>query len=132
MKKIAIVLFALSLSGCALFDAYFMAKYDNQEYVLINKIRTTAQLAQEKCTTPELVKIEYIKLKELNTEFSNFTQYIPRNPEANKMAKQLGELIAQSNQSYTSTSSPIFCKMKLQQVEKSAEKIQTVLGNKPR
>ena len=39
MKRILIVLFAFSLSGCALFDAYFMAKYDTTEYALVNEIK---------------------------------------------------------------------------------------------
>ena len=46
MKKlIAVALITTSLSGCALFDAYFMAGYDTTEYALVNKIKTKAELS---------------------------------------------------------------------------------------
>lgn len=132
MKKIALIIMVSLLSGCAVIDAYFMAKFDNKEYALINKIRTVAQLSQEYCDHSPTIKTKYVELKELNTEFINYTQHIPRNPEANKLAKQMGELIMQGGQAYGPNTSAIFCKMKLQQIERNAEKIQHVLGSKPR
>jgi hypothetical protein len=48
MKKLLILLF-LPLSGCALYDAYFMAKYDTNEYALVNSIKTKSFLAQSEC-----------------------------------------------------------------------------------
>jgi ubiquitin C-terminal hydrolase len=107
-----------------------MAKYDNQEYYLINSIRTKAQVAQRSCDTPVALKSEIKEIVNTSLEFKNFTQYIPRNPEAFKMAGQMVELSEQIK--FDDKTSPIFCKMKLQQVERNAEKIQTVLGSKPR
>jgi hypothetical protein len=130
MKKIALTLLVMALSGCTVFDAYFMAHYDNQEYYLINKIRTKAQVAQRSCDTPVTLKSEIKEIVNTSLEFKNFTQYIPRNPEAFKMAGQMVELSEQIK--FDDKTSPIFCKMKLQQVERNAEKIQTVLGSKPR
>lgn len=136
MKKLVIALSVVLLTGCSTlkttFDSYFMAKFDNQEYVLINKIRTTAQLAQEQCENIPAAKTKYVELRTLGEEFTNYTQYIPRNPEANKLAKQMAELIQQGNQSYGSNTSVFFCKAKFQQIERNAEKIQKVLGSKPR
>lgn len=130
IKKLALALMLVSLSGCTLLDAYLMAGYDNQEYALINKIRTKAQIAQKSCDTPPALKadIEYIKNKSL--EFKNFTQHIPRNPEAHKMGGQMVELSEQLK--FDDKTTPVFCKLKLQQVERNAEKIQQVLGSKPR
>lgn len=130
IKKLAIVTLTLSLSGCALFDAYFMAGYDNQEYVLINKIRTQAQIAAKRCDNPQSVKPEVQQMVNTAIEFKNFTQHIPRNPEAYKMAGQMVELTEQIK--FDEKTSPVFCKMKIQQVERNAEKIQQVLGSKPR
>jgi hypothetical protein len=130
IKKLAIVTLTLSLSGCALFDAYFMAGYDNQEYVLINKIRTQAQIASKRCDNPQSIKPEVQQMVNTAIEFKNFTQYIPRNPEAYKMAGQMVELTEQIK--FDEKTSPVFCKMKIQQVERNAEKIQQVLGSKPR
>ena len=136
MKKLVIALSVVLLTGCSTlqttFDSYFMAKYDNQEYVLINKIRTTAELAQEDCDQFSKAKIEFSNLQKLNKELKNFTQHIPRNPEAYKMAVQMEELINQGAKSYTDKSSVFFCKAKFQQIERNAEKIQKVLGSKPR
>ena len=130
MKKLALTLLVITLSGCTVFDAYFMAHYDNQEYYLINKIRTKAQVAQRSCDTPTVLKSEIKEIVNTSLEFKNFTQYIPRNPEAFKMAGQMVELSEQIK--FDDKTSPTFCKMKLQQVERNAEKIQTVLGSKPR
>jgi LAS superfamily LD-carboxypeptidase LdcB len=130
MKKIALAFLVMSLSGCALIDAYFMAKYDTNEYALINKIRTTAQIAQKSCDKPLEVKPQINDIIYTSTELRNFTQHIPRNPEAYKMAGQMVELSEQIK--FDEKTSPVFCKMKLQQVERNAEKIQHVLGSKPR
>ena len=130
MKKIALTLLVMTLSGCTLFDAYFMAHYDNQEYALINKIRTTAQIAQKSCDKPLETKSQVNDIIYTSIELRNFTQYIPRNPEAYKMAGQMVELSEQIK--FDEKTSPVFCKMKLQQVERNADKIQQVLGSKPR
>lgn len=130
IKRLAIVAVTLSLSGCALFDAYFMAGYDNQEYTLINKIRTHAQIAQKSCDNPQSLKAEIKYIQDTSLEFKNFTQHIPRNPEAYKMGGQMVELSEQLK--FDEKTSPVFCKLKFQQVERNAEKIQHVLGSKPR
>jgi hypothetical protein len=132
MKKLVIVFAVLMLNGCALFDAYFMAGYDNQEYVLINKIRTKAQLSQRECVDRDKTISNILVLIDLSAEFKNFTQHIPRNPEAYKMATQMTVLVDQSAKAYNDSPSQFFCKAKLQQIERNAETIQTVLGSKPR
>ena len=131
MKKAALIVVAsLLTTGCAAIDAFFMAKYDNQEYVLINKIRSKAQVAQKSCDKPVDLKPQVADILNTSIEFKNFTQYIPRNPEAYKMAGQMVELSEQIK--FDEKTSTVFCKMKLQQVERNAEKIQQVLGSKPR
>ena len=130
MKKIALVVLVSLLTGCAAIDAYFMAKFDNQEYALVSKIRTQAQIAQRSCDKPIDVKPQVNEIIYTSIQFKNFTQHIPRNPEAYKMAGQIVELSEQIK--FDEKTSPIFCKMKLQQVERNAEKIQQGLGSKPR
>ena len=44
------------LPGCAVWDAYFMAGYDNVEYALVNKVRTFSELAIEDCDNEEKTK----------------------------------------------------------------------------
>ena len=134
MKKILIVLFAFSLSGCALFDAYFMAKYDTNEYFIVNDIKTKAQVAEENCGNHILVVTQVNELYIKALEFKNFTTHIPRNKDTDNMSTKLLTLTKDTKDYFNKAEkiSPIFCKAKLQQVVKSADTIQHVLGSKPR
>jgi len=134
MKRILIVLFAFSLSGCALFDAYFMAKYDTNEYFIVNDIKTKAQVAKENCGNHILVVTQVNELYIKALEFKNFTTHIPRNKDTDNMSTKLLTLTKDTRDYFNKAEkiSPIFCKAKLQQVVKSADTIQHVLGSKPR
>jgi hypothetical protein len=134
MKKLLIILFILSLNGCALYDAYFMAKYDTTEYSLINQIKTKAQIAEENCNDKSLVITQLNELYNSALEFKNFTVYIPRNEDSVKLSSKLFTLTKDTRDYFNKTDkiSPIFCKAKIQQIEKSADTIQHAIGSKPR
>ncbi len=134
MKKTLIILFSLSLSGCALFDAYFMAKYDTTEYALVNEIKTRAQVAEENCGNQILVITQMNELYIKALEFKNFTTHIPRNKDADNMSTKLFTLTKDARDYFNKAEkiSPIFCKSKMQQIVKSADTIQHVIGSKPR
>ena len=135
MKKLLITLLVTtSLSGCTLFDAYFMAKYDTTEYALVNDIKTKAQVAEENCGNHILVVTQVNELYIKSLEFKNFTTHIPRNKDADNMSTKLLILTKDTKDYFNKAEkiSPIFCKAKLQQVVKSADTIQHVLGSKPR
>ena len=102
MKKLLIILAVYSLSGCALLDAYFMAKFDNNEYMLINKIRTEANLGAAKCGKPEVVS-EVDSIWRTTVEFRNYTQSIPHNEEATKMGNELAEIVKGLSDRYHGT-----------------------------
>ena len=139
MKKILIALFlATNLSGCAVaykvYDAFFMAHYDNIEYALTNKVRTLSELAIEDCKDQSKSKDNFEGLYFISVELKNFTQYIPDNPDAHKLAGNLVELTKQGREMYVKSPSVSegFCKIKLQQINRSAEMAQKVIGSKPR
>ena len=135
MKKlIAVTLVATSLSGCALFDAYFMAGYDTTEYALVNKIKTKAELSVEDCKDQKVSKQNMNDLYFIAVEMRNFSENIPRNVDTAKLAGNLVELTKQGKDLYAkdSTVSETFCKLKLQQIGRSAEVAQKVIGKKPR
>jgi hypothetical protein len=134
MKRLLPLIFVLSLSGCTLFDAYFMAKYDTNEYFLINDIKTKAQIAEESCNNQLLVITQVNELYVKALEFKNFTTHIPRNKDTDNMSTKLLSLTKDTRDYFNKAEkvSPIFCKAKLQQIEKSADTIQHVLGSKPR
>ena len=133
MKKVLILSFVLTLNGCALFDAYFMAKYDTTEYSLVNQIKTKAQVAEDSCGDRNLVIIQINELYNKTLEFKNFTIHIPHNEDAIKLSEKLFTLTKDTRDYFNKTEkiSPIFCKSKIQQIEKSADTIQHAIGSKP-
>jgi hypothetical protein len=126
------------LTGCAvvtkMYDAYFMTGYDNYEYALVNKIRSTAEIGIKQCDSIEISKNNFESLYNQSIEFKNFTQYIPRNEDTIKLSNNIHDLIKQGSDAYNSSNSvsPTFCKLKLQQVIRSSETAQKVIGSKPR
>lgn len=135
MKKLLVVgICVLNLSGCSLFDAYFMAKYDTTEYALVNKVKTKAELAEEQCSDKSRVQISLYEIYGTSLEFKNFTYNIERNTEATNMASKL-LLLTKDTKEYFEKHDKIsekFCQLKLQQIVKSADSIQNVIGSKPR
>ena len=135
MKKlIAAVILTTTLSGCSLIDAYFMAKYDNVEYALLNKINTLSELSVSDCKDQNKSYGNFEGLYWTAVELRNFSQYIPRNAETQKLASNMVELTKQGKEMYEkgTTVSETFCKLKLGQINRSAKVAQEVIGKKPR
>lgn len=111
-----------------------MAKYDNLEYALTNKVRTLSELAVEDCKDQSKSKDNFEGLYFISVELKNFTQYLPDNPDAHKLAGNLVELTKQGRELYAKGTgvSESFCRIKLQQINRSAEVAQKVIGKKPR
>lgn len=135
MKKIIAALFlTTTLTGCALIDAYFMARYDNVEYSLLNKINTLSELSVNDCKDQKNSYGNFEGLYWTAVELRNFSQYIPRNTETQKLASNMVELTKQGKEMYEkgTTVSETFCKLKLGQINRSAKVAQEVIGKKPR
>jgi hypothetical protein len=122
------------LPGCALWNAYFMAGYDNQEYALVNTIRTNAELNVAMCNDFEASKRTFEYLYSKGLEVKNFTQYIPDNEDSHKLTSNIYELIKQGRDAYSGTAivSSTFCKLKLQQIVRVTNTAQKVIGSKTR
>lgn len=132
MKKILIVLTSL-LSGCSLMDAYLMAKYDTNEYALINKIRTTSEVSIIDCPSRDKSINNIRELYSLSIEWKNFTQYIPNNESASNLSENMVKLTEQAKNIYENGEvSEKFCKLKMQQINRAADVAQKVIGSKPR
>lgn len=134
MKKIIIALLITQLSGCAAWDAFFMAKYDNAEYSMVNNIRTISELSEEECKDHFLAEGVFNRLYDNAIQLRNFSQHIPRNEETFKISENLVDLTKQAKEHYSKNSkvSEIFCKMKLKQISRASETAQKVIGSKPR
>lgn len=137
MKAAIIALLAVTLSGCTtvkdVWDAYFMAKFDVNEYQYITRIRTHAQLGTPKCGTPEVIDhVRYIYVAA--NEYRNYAEMIPRNEDSFRLANTLTDITDDFYKRYQGDKPPstVYCKAKFNAIEKSAENIQRVIGAKPR
>ena len=86
MKRlILITITAMALNGCAIIDIYKQAKWDNNEYALVNEVQTSAALGIDMCAYPKDVVYYVDHIYTKSVEFKNYTNDIQRNEEANKM-----------------------------------------------
>lgn len=135
MKKLIVVaITALALNGCAIIDIYRQAKWDNNEYALVNEVQTTAALGIDMCAHPKDVVyyVDHIYSKSL--EFRNYTAEIDRNLEANKMAENLLGITKSLKERYHSGDdvSQKYCELKMTTIQTSSSTIKRALGAKPR
>jgi hypothetical protein len=134
MKKLILILSILGLHGCALYDAYFMAKFDVNEYQYITRLRTHAEIGLQVCDKPEQAKNEANYIWVVATEYKNYAEMIPHNENSFELATTLAKITDEFHQRYQGDKpvSTVYCKAKFTAIEKSSENIQKVLGAKPR
>lgn len=134
MKKLILIPLMLLLSSCAIIDIYRQAKWDNNEYALVNEVQTTAALGIDMCGHPKDVVyyVDHIYSKSL--EFRNYTAEIDRNLEANKMAENLLGITKGLKERYHSGDevSQKYCELKMTTIQTSSSTIKRALGAKPR
>lgn len=135
MKRlILITITALALNGCAIIDIYKQAKWDNNEYALVNEVQTTAALGIDMCAYPKDVVyyVDHAYAKSL--EFRNYTVEIDRNLEATKMADNLLSITKGLKERYHSGDdvSQKYCELKFTTIQTSSSTIKRALGAKPR
>ena len=134
MKALVLTAVMFTLTGCAAIDAYFMAKFDPNEYELVNDIRTISQLSIANCKdqTQSLQAVDQLYLK--SVQFKNYVEFIPGNEKAIKLSTSLVEITEPMYKRYHEPKpvSEAYCKQKLSLLEKSTTTIEQVLGDKPR
>lgn len=137
MKKILALLVVGLLSGCAslndVVDAYLMTKFDPNEYKLITTVRFNAQKFKTQCDNAVASKANANKVADDALLYVLYNQYIPRNKELNLASQNLlGIANGLRDQYDRGTVSPAFCKVKFQNIETFAEKIQSAVAGRPR
>lgn len=129
MKKLLVSLLACLVTGCASVqdevENVFAGGYDANEYILITKVRTIAQTAKT-CDVGTVSDL-YFVTKELN----NYSQYLPRNNQSIQLNQDLLKLVEELSEKEQPIGQ-VYCKAKLNIVEKAAERIQQVTGSKSR
>jgi len=137
MKKLVLISLLVSLTGCAsintIIDAYRMAKFDSNEYSLVNQIHTQAQVGVSKCGTKEvLVYVDNVYVKSI--ELRNYSASIPYNKETVTMTIELAAITKGLKDRYDSGDavSQKYCELKFNNIENSSGTMKTVIGSKPR
>jgi hypothetical protein len=133
MKRIVLALSTALLSSCAVWDAYFMAPYDANEYLQITEIRTNAIQYRRQCDNPVLAQVNAQAMANRTELYERYQEQIPRNANGFKAAQALNEISQGLNTAYAKGPvSPVFCKLKYNNIEHSAELIQRVTAGRPR
>jgi len=123
MKKLLLCCL-LVLSGCAtVTDIVFPSKYDANEYMLINKLRTISQFGTCDRFTVSMLYTTSLELK-------NYSQHLPRGEASYNMEQELFTIVEELYKK--ENPSAVYCKAKLNIIEITADKIQQVTGSKPR
>jgi hypothetical protein len=133
MKQIVLALSTALLSSCAVWDAYFMSPYDANEYMLITEIRVTAIQYRRQCDNPVLAPGNAQAIANRAELYEKYQEQIPRNENGIKSARALNEIAQGLNTAYSKGPvSSVFCKLKFNNIEHSAELIQRVTAGRPR
>ena len=106
---------------------------DPNEYQLITYIRQESHNSKTDCDNANLSKFNAEDIAHHTQLFVLYSEHIPRNSNLIDASKAL-DTIAQglATQYKTGTVSPAFCKIKFDSLETSAEKLQKVIGGRPR
>jgi hypothetical protein len=134
MKRLLILLYVLTLNGCAVYDAYMMTGYDSNEYLLITEIRTNANLSKESCNDAKQSRLNAMAISNKTSLFQNYEEQIPRNKNGVSAGIELNKIAQGLKTRYNDGThvSPVFCKLKFESIEHSAQTIQHVVGQRPR
>jgi len=133
MKRILVAFFALSLSSCALLDAYLMAPYDANEYLQITEIRVMAGQYRQQCDNFQVSVVNVQDITRRTMTFERYSEFIPRNENGFKAARALNEIAQGLNTAYgKGIVSATFCRLKYNNLEHAAEIIQRTTAGRPR
>ena len=122
------------LSGCAAVDAYLMTPFDPNEYQLIAQIRVDARHAKDECNDVLASRPNSVNISHETELFLAYSEHIKHNDDGIKAATALNEIAQGLSNKYNKgeTVSLLFCKLKFQTIENSANLMQTTLGARPR
>jgi hypothetical protein len=132
MKKLILAL-PFILASCATnpVDAFFMAKFDNNEYQIATDIRTVALTVD--CTNNINVLESSDKEWYLSNELVNYTQYQPNNAKSHEMAVALLDIVkGLHDKTQTGKVSKVYCDEKFNLIATTTEDIQRATGKRPK
>lgn len=134
MRSLVLASLMLALSGCAVVDIYRQARWDNNEYALVNNIQTEAELGIGSCAD-QTATLPYVnKMYHDSVTLKNYTKDVERNAESIKMSEELLAIIKGLKERYSSGDevSQKYCELKFTTIQTSTTTIKKSLGAKPR
>jgi len=132
MKQL-LLLSVLLLNGCALYDAYTMTKYDPNEYKIITEIRSDAQQAKSDCSDTDTSRVNAVNLASKTHMFTLYSEHVPKNKDVIVASTELDAIAQGLSKQYLKTSvSSVFCRIKFENIETSADYMQKIIGARPR
>lgn len=138
MKKLIIIISLFSLSGCAslqgLYDSYFMAKYDTNENMLINRLAIHSDISKDFCSDKMQAAISSGHLYIMSKELIGFSKSLPDNEATIKMITPLHKMVEEFYNHYKN-GTPVnktYCELKLQSITDASTTIQKVIVKRPR
>ena len=137
MKKLILLSLIVTLTGCASFadlkEAYLM-KYDSNEYYQISDIRTGAYYAKQNCSNHDESKQQADIISKKTLSFKNFVEHLPNNSKVITASVNLNGIAQGLKDQYQKNDkvSAVFCKIKFESIETSAETMQKTIGAKPK
>lgn len=134
MKRLAWLSLVIFLNGCAIVDIYKQARWDNNEYALVNDIQTEAELGIDSCADAKAVTPYVNKMYNTSVNLKNYTKDVDRNQESIKMSQELLTIIKGLKERYSSGDevSQKYCELKFTTIQTSTTTIKKSLGAKPR
>lgn len=132
MKKLLIV-GLIFLSGCSTLMESYLMKYDPNEYAQITSIRTNAGAGKLNCENEVVAKESADQIFKETVMFKNYVQYLPHNSKVILASTELNNIAQGLTTQYQKGKvSAVFCKLKFESIERSAEAMQQTIGAKPR
>ena len=129
LKKLLVVS-SIALTACAV-------KFDPVEHSRMVDVRHRVYqaLTEQHCADPKMAKYQAENLDSDATWLLFYTQYIPNNESAEKMAVELKNTTADFAKRYQDTTKPpskVFCELRLKNIATQIEIIQRTNARRPR
>ena len=130
LLKTLLIVSSIALTACAV-------KFDPAEHSRMVDVRHRVYQAQteQHCADPKMAKYQAESLDSDATWLLFYTQYIPNNESAERMATELKNTTADFAKRYQDTTRPpskVFCELRLKNIATQIEIIQRTNARRPR
>lgn len=131
MRKFVLILSLFLLSGCSILN---MPRYNFNEHLLVNKIRTYAEVNAEECKDSVAMASVSKELYFMSVELLNYNNLLSYNEETIKMNQSLVNITKGLKEKYNMEGdvNEEYCKIKMMSIKDASKTIQYVTVRKPK